>query len=1434
MATTPRRLAAGLTLLLAAPLWPQGIITTIAGTEYLFPGDGKPANTAPLGVVTGVAAVPGGSFFLADQGNGMVMRVDSSGILRVVAGNGIPEITGDGGPARSAGIRFTGQMTLDAAGNIFLIDSDRVRRIATDGTITTVAGGGARRGDGIPALDAFLDSPGGVAMAADGTLYVSDIAAGSVYRVSGGTLRTFASGLSAPTGLAVDRNGNLYVAEAGDGGGRVLRVTPQGAVSVFAGPGGVAANLSRPTGVAVDAAGAVYIADESGSQVTRIAGGVATVIAGNGNSGFSGDGGPAVDASLNQPYSVAVDDSGVVYVGESMGRRVRRVDARGIITTAAGNGFFRLSGDGGPATAATLNTPSRVVFDSAGNMIFNDSDNGRVRRVDARTGIVTTIAGGGASREENVPAASAEVYFPLGLVFDAAGNLYIGEATRIRRVSPNGLISTFAGGGDGTGEDVPALSAEVGPAVSLAFDTAGNLYFVELDRNRVRRVSTAGRISTFAGTGQAGSTGDGGQSRQATLNRPLDLAFDRAGNLFIAESEGHRVRRVTPQGIISTVAGGGSQSGDGVQATSARLESPGGLAFDSAGNLYIADAGNSLIRRVTPAGIISTVAGDGFYRFFGDGGPATAASLNGARGIGVDNFGNLTIADTFNHRIRRVFSTAVTIRSSAAALQFAAQAGRAAPPAQSIAITSTPSAGLAFAASATTTSGGPWLSVAPGSGVTPANLQVSVNAAGLQSGDYQGIITIQAAQAPLLRVPVTLSVTAVDPAQAAVEPASLQFSFSGGEVRATQQIRVLNRGGGSITFFARATGTGLTVTPASITATAAAPANFTVTADVAGLGEGTYRGQVVVVSALPAASFTLPVVISVGRLQQTILLSQTGLTFVAVQAGGAVPPQQVAVLNIGQGVMNWTASASVLGDVANWLAVSPASGSSTAGSTQIPFLDIGINPAGLDAGEYYGQVVVDAPGADNSPQLVSVVLNILPAGSTPPPLVRPTGLVFVGAAGISPGSQDLSVSNLTAAPASYISGRTPEPPNALFTAAPSSGNVIPGTPFRIVVQPDFRNLAVGVRSGTLTLDFTDRSFQTIRVLLVVTPPPTGPSAAGLSAHSNCVPSSLQAEFTLVPKSFLATVGWPMPIETRIVDNCGHPHDNGSAVVSFSNGDAPLVLSRIQPGRWSGTWTPKRITAGPMILRLAAASVNPPIGGEIAVDGVLRANPNPPVVSAGGIVSAASFVPYAPLAPGGIVSIFGSALADGVAAASEVPLATRLSTTQVFLQGRPLPLFYVSEGQINGVVPYDVSVNTRLPLVVRRGARGTAIELVGVAAAQPAIFLTTNPAGVVVDRNAPARAGDVVVIYCEGLGAVDPPIAAGEAAPLAPLRSATAAVTVAIGGRPVQVLFAGLTPNFAGLYQVNAIVPTGVAPGDAVDVVITAAGQPSAPATIAVR
>jgi sugar lactone lactonase YvrE len=681
-----------------------------AYTISTFAGGALPVNipgtSASLNAPRAVAVDGSGNIFFVDEND--VLRLDATtGVVTLAAGNGTAGFSGDNGPATSAQLSPVG-VAVDSVGNLYIADTvnNRIREVS-NGVITTVAGGGSGQtiGDNGPATSASIYSPYGVAVDSVGNLYITDTSNNLIRKVSNGVITTVAGSLpvypagpgvgplsgdngdngpatsallSDPEGVAVDSAGNLYIAETANS--RVRKVS-NGVITTVAGNGtegfsgdngpAISAQLNGPQGVAVDSAGNLYIADKGNSRIRKVSNGVITTVAGNGTPGYSGDNGPATGAQLAGPWGVAVDSTGNLYIADGFfgnsdtifqGNRIREV-SNGVITTVAGGGTLVAgggapSGDNGPATSVQLYLPSSVALDSAGNVYIADTGNNRIRKV--ANGVITTVAGNGTAgfSGDNGPATGAQLALPESVAVDSAFNLYIADNAnnRIRKVS-NGVITTVAGS-NGThgfsGDNGPATSAELNSPQGVAVDSAGNLYIADYLNFRVRKV-TNGVITTVAGNGMAGFDGDNGPATSAQLYGPSGLAVDSAGNLYIADYGNNRIRKVS-NGVITTVAGVGfvfpPTFGDNGPAASAQLSSPDGVAVDSAGNLYIADTGDYLIRKVAN-GVITSVAGNAFPGgFSGDNGPATSAPLNEPQGVAVDSAGNVYIADTGNNRIR--------------------------------------------------------------------------------------------------------------------------------------------------------------------------------------------------------------------------------------------------------------------------------------------------------------------------------------------------------------------------------------------------------------------------------------------------------------------------------------------------------------------------------------------------------------------------------------------------------------------------------------------------------------------------------------------------------------------------------------------------------------------------------------------------------------
>lgn len=638
----------------------------------------------PVGVVLDAR----GNLYILDASNRRVRRIDPTGVVTTVAGTGGgATISADGVRATSVDLPSPVSITVDGLGNLYVASYFRVRRVDTNGIITTVAGTGATSstysGDLGPAINARISQAEGLAVDGLGNLYISDTGNHRIRRVdvATGTITTVGgtgtAGLSGDGGLATQamfdqpmgiafHNNAIYVADRGNH--RIRKIDEDGIVTTvagttfgFSGDGGLAtsAMLQYPRSIGLDAAGNLFIADVGNGRIRRVgqADGIISTVAGSGSaSEIAGDGGPAVDAKLSSRTGIAVANDGQLYIADQNFHRVRHVNANGIITTIAGSGSEGYAGEGALATSVAAEYPEGLTVDGTGRLLFTDTQQFRVRRVD-ENGIVTTIAGTTVGFSgDGGPAVAARFAAVTDVDVDANGNIYIVDSDnrRIRRIDSSGIVTTIAGGGTSTAEGVPATTALLGyPRRAALF--GGSLYFSEPDYHRVKRVDANGIVTTVAGT-TYGFSGDGGQANVAQLARPHGLAFDAAGNLYIADSDNNRVRRVSPTGEISTVAGSsltGGFAGDDGPATSALLDGPTGVAIGPTGDLYIADQNNSRVRRVSNS-VITTIAGSGVVDFGGDGGPATAADLDTVHDVALDAAGNLYVSDSYNGKIRLI------------------------------------------------------------------------------------------------------------------------------------------------------------------------------------------------------------------------------------------------------------------------------------------------------------------------------------------------------------------------------------------------------------------------------------------------------------------------------------------------------------------------------------------------------------------------------------------------------------------------------------------------------------------------------------------------------------------------------------------------------------------------------------------------------------
>ena len=661
--------------------------------------------------------------------------------------------SGDNGRAKDARLLSPEGVLIDAQSNLYFCDrgNARIRRVARDQTITTVAGGGETVNvlDGQPATSVRLFDPVGIALnAATNTLYFSDYIAHTVYSVNltSGSIAILAgtgtaggggdggsakrANLNGPRGLAYDPALGVLIADRFNH--RIRRVDlTSGVISVFAGTGtrgflgdgagATAAQLSSPHGVSIGPDRVVYIADWGNSRIRRVrADGTMDTVAGTGSTRFAGDNALAISAAVDG-YHVTAAPDGTLYLAEQSFQRIRRITPAGIITTIAGTGTYGFSGDGGLGTIAKIDSPAALALDTSGGLYIADALNNRVRRLILSSSLIDTVAGANRFGGDGLAAPLALLTDPKDVSYDGAGNLYFADTGNhcIRRIGRDGIVNIVAGIGGEAGEGAESIAATASrldrPSAVVA-DADGSFYIADRGNLRIRKVDPNGIVRTISGNDfffpqalalqsqqrrlyftdgalqqvlridlanpaaipvavagspnfRAGFSGDGGPALAAFLRSPEGIAFAPNGDLYIVDAGNSRLRRIDSAGVITTVAGNGElefSPSDG-PLTNSVLSFPTRIAINAQGNIFISE-GFGRIRLISGTRI-DTIAGQSLLGFSGDGGPARQANLDGPTGLALATDGSLIVADTNNHRLRRLSPTTTPAPAVAARLE---------------------------------------------------------------------------------------------------------------------------------------------------------------------------------------------------------------------------------------------------------------------------------------------------------------------------------------------------------------------------------------------------------------------------------------------------------------------------------------------------------------------------------------------------------------------------------------------------------------------------------------------------------------------------------------------------------------------------------------------------------------------------------------------
>jgi len=674
----------------------------------LIPTGGWAAKNPPkatkvsISLVDGMAVAPNGDIYIARREHNVISLIDKQGRLKTVVGSGASGFSGDGGPAIKAQLQLPSGLTFDSQGNLYIADraNHRVRKVNRKGIISTVAGNGTAgfSGDGGPATQASLKLPSGVVVDKQGNLYISDRSNNRIRKVNTkGIIQTFAGNgkdgyhgdnmpalkatIDKPFGLALDKHNNLYIADRGNN--RIRKVDSSGLISTVAGDGGFyfigdngpayRASIAGPTGVTVDDNGNIYIADRSNNRIRMVdKQGLIRTIMGTGHQEYNGDSELGRETNLHLPFSVTLDKNGDLLVIDRSHYRIRKLIMKGSkVTTLAGNGVKQFGGDGGPAQGANLEFPHGIDVDSKDNVIFADKSHFRIRKITPQ-GIISTIVGTGMRGNigDGGPALKASIH-PFRMRLNHKDEIFFispsGFVSLVRKVNTKDIINAYITTGDakyqkaimasGSGASTRSEITVISQFSDLALDTKGNVFLADRINHQVRKLSPNGKIKTIAGTGESNYFGDGGPATKAAFRDPAAITLDKAGNLYVADAANNMIRKVDTKGVISTIAGNGKHkdSGDGGPALKASLRSIDSLVFNPAGELHIVETNTHHIRKIKKDGTIVTVAGRaGIQGNFGDGGPATKAMLKQPADIAFDSKGNMYITDMGNNSIRKV------------------------------------------------------------------------------------------------------------------------------------------------------------------------------------------------------------------------------------------------------------------------------------------------------------------------------------------------------------------------------------------------------------------------------------------------------------------------------------------------------------------------------------------------------------------------------------------------------------------------------------------------------------------------------------------------------------------------------------------------------------------------------------------------------------
>ncbi len=798
---------------------------------------------------------------------------------------------------------------------------------------------------------------------------------------------------------------------------------------------------------------------------------------------------------------------------------------------------------------------------------------------------------------------------------------------------------------------------------------------------------------------------------------------------------------------------------------------------------------------------------------------------------------NITVTDAAKASFIKPFQLTVTANApvilvSVTSLTFAAAAGGDSPASQNIGIVNNTSAAVTFRvvldSGAANTAAPAWLSVKPLNGKTPAVLSVTVDPGTMPIGTYTGRVRIIDSSNFTTDVAVTMVISTNPPILTAT-PIILRFATLVQSSGVQERLLVVanSGGGGSLAFSTQVLSASrwiTDVTPSSGQIRRNSPAFLRVHVDASALGIGIYRDVIHVTT--PAGDMDVPVILRVARRVPILSVDEVGVRFHARQGGGHSHIKVLNILNNGDplSTVNWTAEV-LKGD--DFLSLGRnTSGAATTSSPGRLVMQLNSDATQADPGGYYALIRISDPKALNSPQYVVAVFDLQPAGTPVAPDPAPEGMFFTSAAGLQPKSQVLTVHASSATAVTFQAGTLTSDGANWLSVDPTSGRTSGANPGTATVSVNTTGLAPGIYAGQVSIAIASE-VRIVNIGLVVQPAGTiAASATGPAA--SCTPGKLAITSTGTLNNFSVPAKWPLDLAVQLNDDCGISVSNGSVIASFSNGDPALSLLGDNEGNYSATWQPGTTSAGMQVTVRAAAGLLDP--ATVQISGSISQN-QAPVLAKDGTLHNLNPVIGGPLAPGNVVQIFGSGLAGATASPGVLPLPSTYNGTTVLIGGFSAPLYYLSDGQINAQIPNELTPDLSYTVIASANGGITlpdTIDLVsvvpGVAAFTDGHIIAQHSDFTLVDAGHPAKAGEFLVMYLVGMGATNPSVASGQPAPSAePFARVVSQPTVTVDGQSASVAYAGLTPGFAGLYQINFQVPASAKPGD-LDVIVTQLDQ----------